>query len=236
MINKGIWRLPLILFIVFVCSPAMPETVFGQEVRDQIAEEIRGLEEMIPLHFSKDQQAKKRGQDFLDDLREAESILQSGYLYWSLKQLQVIARNWLPLIYQNEKVEVANAGQEAFEKEWQTVGEELKEKQKQYTTVTLKIPAVVKALAQDSFNQAGRFYESSRLQGLNTNTKAGLYYLGRSRAFLNFALFCQRLNFGEVLPTPRQRSIESEIQALEQKVVMGYQNSDFGKQGKRKDI
>ncbi len=162
---------------------------------------------------------------YADALKVSEDALQSGYIYLALFRL---ASNWEAVMafqYCNSKAEVEKKGLAAFEKEWNSAGKQVAEKEKLLASrLSRPLPAAVKALLESTWNQARPYYDSSKAYGLNSTINSGLYYVGSSIADLDFALFCQQLRFDHVRPAPRLRSLEPEIKELETATVAAFRN------------
>jgi hypothetical protein len=231
--SKTLNRIFFAFLVIYLGLPGLPRDAVGQEAQEQIREEINRLQELVSSHFSTDEKARKAGENYRQALEKAEGKLGTGYLYAALQQLSSIQKSLLPTVYQLTRADVANSGMEAFEKEWQHVGQELEEKQAKLEQKAT-LPAGVRAMAEASINQSEPYYQSSRLYSRNTSVNSGLYYLGRSSAQLEFAIFCQHLRFPPMPPPPALRPLTKEVEELESKVVAGYQEAGFGKAEKER--
>jgi hypothetical protein len=152
-----------------------------------------------------------------------DEAAQSGNLYFGINVLQ---RGWVELNtneYAKSKAEVEKQGLAAFESEWLRVGQELDAKRRQLVP-NARVPAAVQALIESSLTQVQPYYQSGRLYGRNTTIGAGLYYIGRAPANLDFALFCQRLKFPQSKAAPRLRSLDEQLEALESAAIKGFQD------------
>lgn len=192
---------------------------FAQSPADQIAAEINRSRQLAnSLELSED--AAKRYTDLSDT---AESYLKSGYLLLSLYQLQLIQLSLLADQYRLSKSELQKKGIDAFEEDWRGLGAQLSEKQRRVSyKQSSRLPAAVKAMIESALTQIQPYYVSGRLYALNTTIDNGLFYLGRSMACADFALFAQRLEFKESSRPLPLRSLATELAKLEAEVVHSF--------------
>lgn len=193
----------------------------AQSAKEQIAVEINRLEKLLSsLSLSDDEK-----NSYAKSLSEANAALDAGYVYLSLYKLQPY---WIELKtreYLKTKTNIKTL--EAFEEEWKQIGLELNKKEKVLKAVSnAKIPAVVLALSEASQNQVRPYHQSGRLYGINTTVENGLYYLGRSPASLDFAIFCRGLKFTDIKRQPKLRSLDRELSFLETEVPKAFSKAE----------
>lgn len=212
----------LLCLLIFTCG-----SCYAQDATAQISAAAAGLEKTISSLNLSDEEA---GQ-LMSEIRRARSSLAAGHLYLSLYVLQF---SWVELTTRNYmagKTAIEKGGVTAFEQEWQRLGLELSEKEKLLKlSHSRRLPTVVQALAESSQIQIRPYYQSGRLYGLNTTIPSGLYYLGRARANLDFALFCQRLQFAQLKPSIKLRSLKPELAQIEAETLQSYRSADASSQ------
>jgi hypothetical protein len=209
-----------LLAVVLLQAAAL--SVQAQSAKEQISTEIVRLQQILASLNLSEVESKPS----LQQLNRTTEALQSGYAYLSLYYLQGLETELLTLEYLQTKAEVAKQGVDGFEKEWRRLGEQLSEGEKMLSAQRLKqTPVVVKGLAEISQSQIRPYYKSGRLFGLNTTVKEGLYYLGRAPAHLNFAIYCQKLNFSESLSTAKLHSLERQLQQIENETLKAFQEA-----------
>jgi len=108
---------------------------------------------------------------------------------------------------------------EAFEKKWTAVGEP--------TPVAVSAGArrlaLVEALAATAEARGSTTYHASRFYGEDAGLPGGLYYLGESRAVMQFAAFARSLDWAAAGAAPPLRSIAPEIGALDVEMTTAYE-------------
>jgi hypothetical protein len=196
--------------------------VQAQTVKEQISTEIVRLKNILASLNLSDEDSLP----YLRQLNRTAETLQSGYVYLSLYYLQGVEVDLIPLEYQQAKSNVEQQGVDGFEEEWRRLGEQLSEGEKIFANNRVKqTPVVVKALAEISQSQVQPYYKSGRLFGLNTTIKDGIYYLGRASANLNFAIYCQQLNFSQTRSSTKYHSLERQLQQAETETVKAFQQA-----------
>ena len=198
--------------------------VVGQTVRaeDRISNEVKRLEQRLPLLALPENEAKT----YRDGLHRVSITLNSGRVFLSLYYLQSVYVTVGSYEYLRSKAEVIKQGTDGFEAEWKILGSQLTTREKLYTPQSGRTPAAALALAEASLTQVHPYYQSGHLYGLNRTVEEGLFYLGRSTAALDFALFCRQLHFKKPQATLRLNSLESELQAMEEETLAAYKQSE----------
>jgi hypothetical protein len=77
-------------------------------------------------------------------------------------------------------------------------------------------------MLERALTQVQPHYQSGRLYGEQWTVEAGLFYLGRSKAQLEFALFCRGLDAVASGAAPSLRSLAPELEELEREVMQAY--------------
>jgi hypothetical protein len=152
-----------------------------------------------------------------------ERARQSGHVFLSLFLLHTSAATLPAIEYQKAKTDVEKGGLEALEREWKRLRGELAEKERRLTaSPARRSPLVVQAMLERALTQVQPHYQSGRLYGEQWTVEAGLFYLGRSKAQLEFALFCRGLDAVASGAAPSLRSLEPELDELEREVTRTY--------------
>jgi hypothetical protein len=148
---------------------------------------------------------------------------QSGHVFLSLFLLHPSAATLPAIEYQKAKTDVEKGGLEALEREWKRLGGELAEKERRLTASSARrSPLVVQAMLERALTQVQPHYQSGKLYGEQWTVEAGLFYLGRSKAQLEFALFCRGLDAVASGAAPSLRSLTPELEELEREVTQAY--------------
>ncbi len=198
--------------------------VGGQTVQagEQISNEVKRLEQRLPLLTLPENEAKA----YQDGLHRVSVALHSGRVFLSLYYLQSVHLAVGTYEYHRSKAGVIKQGTDGFEAEWKTLGAQLAAREKAYAPQSGQTPAAAMALAEASLTQVHPYYQSGHLYGLNRTVDEGVYYLGKSSAFLDFAFFCRLLHFRKPRAPLRLNSLESELQAMEAETLAAYKQSE----------
>ena len=189
---------------------------------EQISAEVSRLKQLLPSLNLPEDEAKQ----YSDGLARVETVLRSGRVLLSFYYLQAPHINLMTYVYQKSKADVAKQGREAFEAEWQKLGQQLAAKEKLITPESLEnMTAAARAITEAALGQVHPYYQSGRLYGLNTTFDNGLYYLGRAPAFQELALYSQQLHLTPPHAALKLRSLEPELSALEAETLAAYQQS-----------
>jgi hypothetical protein len=205
--------------VALVTVPSLSAPCLAQTASAQIKAETTQLRQLLTaLKLSDNETSSLTAQ-----LNLIDQAAQSGNLYFGINVLQ---RGWVELNtneYAKSKAEVEKQGLAAFESEWLRLGQELDAKRRQLVS-NAAMPAAVQVLIESSLTQVQPYYQSGRLYGRNTTIGAGLYYLGRAPANLDFALFCQHLKFPQSRAAPRLRNLDEQLEELEAATIKGFQD------------
>jgi hypothetical protein len=163
------------------------------------------------------------GEIYAGAFSRVERARQSGHVFLSLFLLHPSAATLPAIEYQKAKAEVEKGGLEALEREWRRLGGELAEKERRLTAAPARRhPLAVQAMLERALTQVQPHYQSGRLYGQQTTIDAGLFYLGRAKAQLDFALFCRGLDAVASGAAPSLRSLAPELEELEREVTQAY--------------
>ena len=163
------------------------------------------------------------GEIYAGAFSRVERTSQSGHVFLSLFLLHPSAATLPAIEYQKAKADVSKGGLEALEREWKRLGGELAEKERRLTAASARrAPLAVQAILERALTQVQPHYQSGRLYGQQTTIDAGLFYLGRAKAQLEFALFCRGLGAVASGAAPSLRSLAPELEELEREVMEAY--------------
>jgi hypothetical protein len=87
-----------------------------------------------------------------------------------------------------------------------------------------RVPALVDALAEAAEDRGPATYQASRPYAEDAGTQAGLYYLGESRAVMNYAAFVRSGPWPDAGRRPAFRSIASELAAFDREMTTKYES------------
>ena len=217
-INHRIIAVAALLLLALAC----PLSARAQTARAEILAATARLEKTLAGLGLPETDVKQRASLIASTRKAAEA----DHLYLSLYRLQALWVDVMALSYAASKSGVAKAGVEAFEREWQSLGVELTEKEKRLAAFSGTSPAAVVALVEASLSQVRPYYQSGKLYGLNTTIEQGLYYMGLAPSFLDFALFCQTLRFKEQKRHMDFRALDAELARFEAALLESYRQKD----------
>lgn len=86
-----------------------------------------------------------------------------------------------------------------------------------------RVPAALDALAEAAEERGPATYQASRPYAEDAGTEAGLYYLGESRAAMDYAAFVRSGTWRDVARRPSFRSIASELAAFDRDMTTAYE-------------
>lgn len=209
----------LFILITLGAMAQSPSARPGDQTGASITAEAVRLKGVLPsLKLSAEEQETFTGQ-----FNRIERAAQAGHVFLSLFLLQQPATALPAFEYQKAKAEVEKGGLEALEQEWRRLGGELAEKGRRLTAAPApQTPLAVKAIIERSLTQVQPNYQSGRLYGQQTKVEYGLFYLGRAKAQLEFALFCRSLDVKATGVAPLLRSLAPELEELEREVLQSY--------------
>jgi hypothetical protein len=88
------------------------------------------------------------------------------------------------------------------------------------------VPAAVDALAEAAEDRGPATYQASRPYAEDSGTDAGLYYLGESRAVMNYAAFVRAGRWSDAGRRPPFRSIGPELAAFDREMTTKYETME----------
>jgi hypothetical protein len=114
---------------------------------------------------------------------------------------------------------------EAFLKEWTRIGSPPAP-----TAPAMKTPVVVQALATSAEARGPATYHASLpySEDSRDGISSGLFYLGESAAFYEFAAFCRKIEWSAGAAVPALRSVDTELDVLDAEVVKAYSAAEAG--------
>lgn len=190
--------------------------------RQQISNEVKQLEQQMSLLALPENEVKA----YRNGFKRLGVTLQSGRVFLSLYYLQSLHLAVTTSGYHQSKAEVIKQGVDGFETEWQNLGRQLAIREKAFVPELGQTTAAAMALAQASLTNVRPYYQSGHLYGLNRSIDEGVYYLGRSSAYLDFALFCRQLNSERPGVALKLNSLEAELQEMEAETLAAYKQSE----------
>jgi hypothetical protein len=197
--------------------------VHAQNAKQQIQRQITQAEDRVKSGPDSDQNWKEAKPNLLKTLATARESLSADRVFLALAQLNFAATDLAGLEYITGNSQIVSGGSSAFEKEWKRADLELTKYEKRYNDGHWQgKPVALRALAEASWVQSRALYEASRPYAAATQVQYGLYYLGRSRASAENALFCLGLRLNATKPPPDYRSLAPEIEVLQNRVIAAY--------------
>lgn len=118
----------------------------------------------------------------------------------------------------------ASAGVESpgdFVRKWTTLGAP-----RPHSGRAGHVPAVVDALAEAAEGRGPATYQASRPYAEDSGTSAGLYYLGESRAVMDYAAWLRAGTWPDAGRRPAFRSIASELSAFDREMTTKYETME----------
>jgi hypothetical protein len=202
----------------------LPSSCFGQTAGEQIAGETARIEKTLASKPDGAEIWKDAKPDLTHLLAQVHESLAAGRTYLAIAELERASTEFGSAETATGNPEILKAGLPAFDEKWRGVDGDLKSLEKKYSRGNWTgTPAAVRAIAELDWIETRTLYRAARPYGDATQAVAGLYYLGESKASLEFALYCRSLHFPPPAPQPPVRSISAEIQRLEDRVLAAYQ-------------
>jgi hypothetical protein len=154
-------------------------------------------------------------------LDRARAALAAGRPFLALYLLEMpweSARAWT---FVNSSTGVTTA--DAFVEKWRGTGEPRAET---VSSPDRRRPLLLDALAAAAGARGPTTYYASRSYGEDAGVAAGLYYLGDSRAVMQFAGFVRELQWPAAGAAPAVRAITGELNALDADITGAYETMD----------
>jgi len=89
-----------------------------------------------------------------------------------------------------------------------------------------RVPAAIDAIAESAEDRGPSTYQASRPYAEDAGIDAGLYYLGESRAVMDYAAFVRSLAWSDPGRRPAFRSVAPELSALDREMTVRYETMD----------
>ncbi len=208
----------------FLVMLTLPRAGFCQSARDQIDKEITKLSKTLEGTTYSDNDWKQLKPYVASSLANARKSLEAGRMFTALENLDSARTNLAGGKARWSNPAVVREGMKGFEAEWRRTDLDLKPLEQHYTQANwTSTPLALRAMAETDWARTRAYYHSSRAFAEATEPKDGLYYLGVSRGSIEFAIFCQSLQFKGDLPAPALRTMAPEIHRLEVKIIAVYQ-------------
>jgi hypothetical protein len=153
-------------------------------------------------------------------IQRAENALNSGRRNLAIHVLGAVRMNLAAQQYVQKHNVTAETKLSVLEEEWNKDRGELQSPEKPANLE--KIPASVRAVTEASFSEIKVYYEASLEYGKNTMPEYGFFYLGLSRAQLDFTKFLQTLPGTGPLKQRRFPGLAAQIDALEDQLLAAY--------------
>jgi hypothetical protein len=213
-----------IAFVTLSILAAAPPAVRAGAKSDSLATEIARLDSFLRDNRATDglwQDVKKSTEP---GLARTQAALGAGRRWLALQRLGSVAVNLDAAAYVQQRPSDQRKEVAAFEKEWERIGDALGKELAPLSADAMQgvTPAAVRAVGETALFQVRPFYESSLDYGRNTMPDAGLFYLGSAQAARDLATRSRTLVVASRDDAPALRSLASEIDALEGKLLATY--------------
>jgi len=154
-------------------------------------------------------------------LDRADAALKSGRSYQALYLLEAAHEGAAAFAFAaSSRVQ----SQDDFIRTWTRLGVPRPRSSKPGNSV--RVPAVVDAIAEAAEDRGPATYQASRPYAEDAGTDAGLYYLGESRAVMDYAAFVRSLTWSDAGRRPVFRSIAPELLAFDREMTARYEGMD----------
>ena len=192
--------------------------------RDPLAAEIERWSGFLRTHQSEDadwEQIKGIATPVMED---AAAALKSGRRLFALQRLAAARTLLSASLYAGERTERERQDEAAFEAEWARMGKVLGPDLAPPSPSAFEgvLPAAVRALGEAALPQIKIFYDTSLDYARNTLPASGIFYIGEARAQQEFAAFARTLDERSAGVQPPLRSLASELDALEGRILAAY--------------
>jgi hypothetical protein len=150
-------------------------------------------------------------------LDRADAALKAGRIYQALYFLEAPYESAAAFAF------VASSGTpspESFLKQWSAGAP------KPHSGKPGRVPAIVDALAEAAEDRAPATYQASKPYAQDSGTEAGLYYLGESRAVMDYAAFIRSRQWSGAGRRPAFRSIAPELAAFSREMTTQYETME----------
>jgi hypothetical protein len=181
--------------------------------RTAIQGEFARLRAQIGASVPEDQRAA-----LVQRLERAEAALQAQRIYQALYLMEAAYEGAAAFAFaESAGVQSPND----FLKKWTELGVP-----KPHGGRTGRLPAVVEALAEAAEDRGPATYQASRPYADDSGTSAGLYYLGESRAVMNYAAFVRAGAWPDAGRRPAFRSLAPDLAAFDREMTTKYETME----------
>jgi hypothetical protein len=202
---------------------ALPRLGFCQSAREQVEREISRTSKTMESINSSSDDWKQFKPDLANLLVRARQAAEGGRLFSALEYLGGVKVNLAGIqsLYGSPKANKLEMKE--FQVQWTSVGSELSGLEERYKRGDWASQSLgLRALAESAQIQTRAFYDSSQGFALATEPKDGLFYMGQSKAAIEYALFCQSLQLKGGLSAPALYSMAPEIRRLQDQIIAVY--------------
>ena len=185
----------------------------AQALGTSIQSELARVRAQIRANVPEDQRST-----LLQRLERAEAALNAQRTYQALYLLEAAYDGAAAFAF------AASAGVQSpndFVKKWTELGAP-----KPHSGRPGRVPAAVDALAEAAEDRGPAIYQASRPYAEDSGTEAGVYYLGESRAAMNYAAFVRSGKWPDAGRRPAFRAIGSEIAAFDREMTTKYETME----------
>lgn len=197
----------------------------AQESSQLIAAEIARLKQVLTELPESD------AATFRPVLEQAEQDVRANRPLAALFRLNRSASSIAAYQYRATHKEIEPRGIEALDAEWQRLGPALTAHEKQLAALPkARSNTAAHAFAEASLTKVRPVYQAAKLYAREDTIASGLYYLGQTLGFLDFALYCRRLPLAPTRPALVLRSLAPELAELEKDVLAAYSKADVAAQ------
>jgi len=195
----------------------------AQDSSSKIKTETEQLQQSLSHKPVSDPEWNELKPDIAAALDRSRAAQQAGRLYLGLEELGRARRMLRSVENEKQSAEVTKQGLAGFEAEWKKAKVELTSADQGTQRVWNGSPAAVRAMAESAHGQVPVLVEASKAYASVTSPDAGFYYLGEAKAGSEFATFCYQLHAPRRGTLFSPRSIQPELQALQDRVNAAFQ-------------
>ena len=207
------------VLLVAACAVTAPAAATS----DPIATELERWQQFVRTNPATDEEWKGLKAAVEPALAQAEKALAEGRRWFALSRVaaarpSLAAAAYLAALPAQKVNDLAE-----LEKEWRRYGPVLaRTLDARARPDFADVPAAARAVGESALSEVQVFYDASLDYGRNTAAPAGFYYLGSAQGQIEMAQWAASIGPKPTLPPPRLRSLEPEINALEDEVLAAY--------------
>jgi hypothetical protein len=196
---------------------------FCQGAREQVIQEIAKTSNALESVKSSSDEWKQFKPDLANLLARARQAAEAGRLYSALELLGATKVNLAGAQTLFENPHASKLSMEEFKAQWIRVGLDITPLEQRFNSGNWATqPVGLRALAESEEIRTRVFYDSSQGFATATEPRDGLFYMGQSKAAIEYALFCQSLDLKGGLPAPLLHSVAVEIRSLQDQILAVY--------------